>query len=287
MARTNILSANEGMKKFTSATRTMQTALSDNDTPSTDFEEGLPTEEETPGGEGTEEGDENGYGNWIVGDRDDDDFPLAPVDSKELGLKQDRFAIIPLYTKHYKYALNGEYMIDENTGAPGIKLPNGRIVMDGEEGRLRYHIAMFESELGYYGMRKAVIKQAYYDDDSYIHLYKSGTNLLDDPVYIDDQKKIKKLCISLDLDIFEDVEESPKMKIADIDPDVIVRYTIDMGKRQEYQCKLSTIKNTIEEMTTISLAINQIIMPSDLGCVLEKCHIIVHSILIGVIEEEL
>lgn len=212
---------------------------------------------------------------------------LQPVNSKELGKKQDRFAIIPLYTRHHKYALNGEYMIDENTGASARKLENGKVVMVGEEGRLRHHLAMFESELGYYGMRKALIKQAYYDDDSYIHTYKSGTNLLDDPIYIDDQLKIKKLCISLDMDILDAVEDSPKLKNADIDPDVIVKYTVDMGVRKEYSCKLSVLCNTIEEIDTISLAINQIILPSDLECVLEQCFIVVHSILIGVIEEEL
>lgn len=213
--------------------------------------------------------------------------PLYPIDTKELGKKQDRFAIIPLYTKHHKYALNGEYMIDQFTGASGIKLENGKVIMDGEEGRLRYHIARFESELGYYGMRKALIKQAYYDDDSYIHTYQSGTNLLDDPIYIDDQKMIKKLCLSLDLTILEAVEDTPKMKAAEIDPDVIVKYTVDMGVKKEYRCKLSVLNTTIEELNTISLAINQIILPSDLGCILENCFIITHSILIGVIEEDL
>lgn len=212
---------------------------------------------------------------------------LESITSKELGKLQDRFAIIPLYTKHYQYALNEEYMIDENTGAPGIKLENGKVVMDGEEGRLRYHVMQFESELGYYGMRKAVIKEAYYDNDSYLHIYKSGTNLLDDPIYIDDQLKIKKLCISLDMDIFESVDDTPKMKIANIDPDVIVRYSVDMGVKKEYTCKLSLLRMTIEELNTISLAINEIILPSDLECILEQCHIIVHSILIGVVEEEI
>lgn len=213
--------------------------------------------------------------------------PIDPINTKELGKKQDRFAITPLYTKWHKYALKGEYMIDENTGASGIKLENGNVIMVGEEGRTRYHIAMFESELGYYGMRKALIKQAYFDDDSYIHTYKSGTNLLDDPIYIDDQLKIKKLCLSLDLDICQSVEDTPKMKIAEIDPDVIVSYTVDMGEKREYQCKLSVLSNTIEELDTISLAINQIILPSDINCILEECFIITHSILIGVIEEEL
>lgn len=212
---------------------------------------------------------------------------LRPLPSKELGELQDRFALIPLYTKHHEYALDGEYMIDENTGASAIKLPDGRIVMDSEEGRLRYHIMQFETELGYYGMRNAIIKQAYYDDDSYIHTYKSGTNLLDDPIYIDDQLKIKKLCISIDMDIMEGVEDSPQLKIANIDPDVIVKYSVDMGVRREYTCKLSELRMTIEEMDTISLAINQIILPSDLDCILEECHIVIHSILVGLIEEKL
>lgn len=210
-----------------------------------------------------------------------------PVNSKELGELQDRFAITPLYTKNYKYALNDEFMVDENSGATGIKMSNGKVIMDGEEGRLRYHIMQFESELGYYGMRNAIIKKAYYDDDSYIHTYKSGTNLLDDPIYIDDQQMIKKLCISLDLDILQSVKNTPIMQIANIDPDVIVKYTVDMGEEREYECKLSSLRMTVEDMNTISLAIREIVLPSDIECILENCHILVHSILIGIVEEEL
>ena len=77
----------------------------------------------------------------------------ASITSKQLGELQDRFAIIPLYTNHYEYALNGEFMIDPLAGTPGIKLANGKVVMVGEEGRLRYHAMQFENELSYYGMR--------------------------------------------------------------------------------------------------------------------------------------
>ena len=211
----------------------------------------------------------------------------APVNSKQLGELQDRFAIIPLYTTNYEYALNGEFMIDPLSGASGIKLNNGKVVMVGEEGRLRYHAMEFENMLSYYGMRKAIIKHAKFDDDSHIHLYESGNNLLDDPIYIDDQEKIKKLCLSLDLDILSEVEASPKMHMTNIDPEVIVKYSVDMGVRKEYRCKLSELRMTIEDLDTISLAINEIILPSDLDCILENCLILVHSILVGVIEEPL
>lgn len=211
----------------------------------------------------------------------------ASITSKQLGELQDRFAIIPLYTNHYEYALNGEFMIDPLAGTPGIKLANGKVVMVGEEGRLRYHAMQFENELSYYGMRNAIIKHAKFDDDSHIHLYESGNNLLDDPIYIDDQEKIKKLCISLDLDILSEVEASPKMHMTNIDPEVIVKYSVDMGVKKEYRCKLSELRMTIENLDTISLAINEIILPSDLGCVLENCLILVHSILVGVVEEPL
>lgn len=275
MKTVSMLSANSGILN-TSEDTTNNTETTTPSSPTTP-----PGDGDTNSGEsGTESGGENTPTSPIIPEP-------YPIDTKVLGKKQDRFAIIPLYTKWYKYALNGEYMIDEHTGASGIKMENGKVVMDSEEGRLRYHIETFESELGYYGMRKALIKQAYFDDDSYIHIYRSGTNLLDDPIYIDDQKMIKKLCISLDLDILESVEDTPKMKFAEIDPQVIVKYTVDMGKRQEYECKLSVLRNTIEELNTISLAINQIILPSDTECILENCHIIIHSILIGLIEEDL
>lgn len=210
-----------------------------------------------------------------------------PVTSKELHELQDRFAIIPLYTSNYQYALDGEYMIDPNTGASGIKLPNGKIVMDGEEGRIRYHAMRFEENLRYYGMKNAIIKKAIFDNDSYIHTNVAGDNMLDDPIYIDDQEKIKKLCISLDLDILESVDNSPRMTMSYFDPEINIKYSIDMGERREITCRLSNLSSTIEELDTISLVINEMTLVPDVSCALDNCYIVIHSILIGVLEEEI
>lgn len=210
-----------------------------------------------------------------------------PVTSKELHELQDRFAIIPLYTKHHKYALNGEYMIDHNTGASAIKLENGKIIMDGEEGRAKYHAIEFENNLRYYGMRNAIIKRAVFDNDSYVHTAVAGENMLDDPIYIDDQEKIKKLCISLDLDVLSESDDTPRMVMNYFDPDINVKYSVDMGEKHEFTCKLSNLGITIEELDTISLVINEMTLLPDVSCALDNSLILIHSILIGVLEEEI
>lgn len=212
---------------------------------------------------------------------------LEPVSSKELHELQDRFAIIPLYTSNYQYALNGEYMIDPNTGVSAIKLENGKIMMSGEEGRARYHSMQFESNLRYYGMRNALIKKATFDNDSYTHTNEIGYNILDDPIYIDDQELIKKFCISLDLDVLESSDETPKMIMSYFDPNVCVKYAIDMGERREFTCRLSNLGIAIEEVNTVSLVINEITLLPDISCAIDNCIVLVHSILIAVLEEEL
>lgn len=209
------------------------------------------------------------------------------VTSKNLKELQDRFAIIPLHTNHYEYALNGEYMIDPNCGSSAIKSENGKIISSSEEGRIRYHAMQFEQELSYYGMRNAIIKRAVFDNDTYVHTYNVGDNMLDDPIYIDDQEKVKKMCLSLDLDILQPVEESPRMVVSYTDPEVNVKYAVDMGERHEFTCKLSDLRHTIEELDTISLVINEISLLPDISCALDDCFILVHSILIGVVEEEI
>ena len=216
-----------------------------------------------------------------------DSGSLEPVTSKELHELQDRFAIIPLHTTNYKYALEGEYMIDPSTGASGIALSNGKILMDSEEGRVKYHAMKFEENLRYYGMRNSIIKKVIFDDDSYIHTNKAGDNILDDPIYIDDQEMIKKLCISIDLDILESADDTPMMVMSYFDPEINIKYSIDMGEKRELTCKLSNLNSTIEELNTISLVINEMTLIPDISCALDDCYIVVHSILIGVLEEEI
>lgn len=221
----------------------------------------------------------------VQSDEVESDSTLQPVNSKELHELQDRFAIIPLYTENYEYAFDGEYMIDPNSGSSAIKLSNGKVIMDGEEGRTRYHSMQFEQDLSYYGMRNAIIKKVIYTDDSYIHTYEVGNNMLDDPVYIDDQLKIKKMCLSIDMDILTSTVDSPKMTVAYVDPIVNVKYSVDMGVDHEYSGKLSELRHTIEEMDTISLVIREIYLSPDVN--LDDTYMLVHSILIGVVEEKL
>lgn len=210
---------------------------------------------------------------------------LEPVHSKELGMMQERFAMTPLYTKYYEYALQTEYMIDEYSGSSSVKLMDGRIVMDQEEGRLRYHLMLYEQELSYYGMRTAIIKKAIYDNDSYIHPATSGKNILDSPIYIDDQKIIRKMSVSLDVDILDGVDYSPILHTINIDPNIMVKYTADMGGKGQYVCKLSQLRMTIETMDTISLTIEEIVILTDEEHMLERCLILPHSILIGLVED--
>lgn len=210
-----------------------------------------------------------------------------PINSKRLGELQDRFAIIPIYSKFYNYAMTGEYMIDEHTGTSGIKLEDGKIIMNEEDERLRYHMLNLTNDISYFGMRQAIIKLACFDDDSHLKVYKSGTNLLDDPIYIDDQKLINRFAISLDIDILQNIDEYIRYQVSYFDPDVIVRYDIDEGVSKEFRTKLSSLAITLQDIDSVSLAINEIILPSDTECILEQCIIILHSILIAVTEKPL
>lgn len=210
-----------------------------------------------------------------------------PITDKRLGELQDRFAIIPLYTKHYPYAMPGEYMIDEHTGTSGIRLDNGKIIMNEEDERLRYHMLNLTNDISYFGMRQAIIKLACSDDDSFLKVYKSGTNLLEDPIYIDDQQMITRFGISLDIDILENVDGFIRYQVSYFDPDVIVRYDIDEGISKEFRTKLSQLAIALQDVETVSLAINEIILPSDIDCILEQCIIVVHSILIALREKPL
>lgn len=208
-----------------------------------------------------------------------------PITGKALGEKKYRFSITPIYTKNYVYALPTEMLMDENTGTTAVMLKDGKYVASEEGGRLKYHLMQFEQDLSYYGMRNCIIKNVLYDDDSYIHLYKNGDNLLDDSIYIDEQRYINKMCISVDLDIYEPIMGTPRMQRSSLDPELVVTYRVDFGERHTYRCKYSEIRRISEVMHTISLEIESIKITPDEGGKLEKCYIPIHSILVAITEE--
>lgn len=208
-----------------------------------------------------------------------------PVYGKALGEKKYRFSITPIYTHHYEYALPTEMLMDEHTGTTAVMLKNGKYIASEEGGRLKYHLMQFEQDLSYYGMRNSIIKNVLYDDDGYIHLYEHGQNLLDDSIYIDEQKYINKMCISIDLDIFEPIVGTPKMQRSSLDPELVITYRVDFGERHTYRCKYSEIRRMQEIMHTISLEIESIKITPDTQGHLDKCYIPIHSILVAITEE--
>lgn len=206
------------------------------------------------------------------------------ITGKALGEMQHRWSVTPLYTKNYKYARNTEMMMDEYSGETAVKLSNGKILMGQEGGRLKYHLMQFESDLSYYGMRNSIINNIVYDDDSYTHLAKVGTNLLDSSIYIDEQTYLDKLCISLDIDIFLEEDDTPKMQISHVDPEFAIEYRVDGGKRHKYRCKLSEFRLTSELVHTMSIEIESITMMADEKGLLDNAYSLVHSILVAVTE---
>ena len=208
-----------------------------------------------------------------------------PITGKALGELEERFAFTPIYTKNYKYAKATEYMIDEYTGQGAVKLIDGHIVSVQENGRLRHHTMEFESDLSYYGMRNSIIKSVVYEDDSYIHAVKAGTNILDGSIYIDEQTYVDKMCISIDFDILEKVDGTPRLQNSHIDPTILIEYRVDGGERHRYSCKLSELRLTSELMHTISIEIESITIQVGRNDPIVDCLILVHSILVAVTEE--
>lgn len=207
------------------------------------------------------------------------------IAGKALGEKQHRWSITPLYTKNHKYALPTEMLMDENTGSTGIMLADGKYLMGEEGGRLKYHLMQFESDLSYYGMRKSIIKNILFDDDSYIHRVIPGANILDSSIYIDEQAYITKMCISIDFDIYTEVEGTNKLQRSNLDPEIRVEYRLDGGERHKYQCKLSELRLLSEDMHSISIEIENITMLIDDERLISNCYVTIHSILVAVVEE--
>lgn len=205
-----------------------------------------------------------------------------PITGKALGEKKYRFSITPIYTHNYNYALPTEMLMDKNTGSTAVMLANGKYIASEEGGRLKYHLMQFEQDLSYYGMRNSIIKNVLYDDDGYIHLYENGQNLIDDSIYIDEQKYINKMCISIDLDVYEAVLGTPKMQRSYLDPEMVITYRVDFGERHTYRCKYSELRRMFEVMHTISLEIESIKITPDEQGILDKCYIPIHSILVAI-----
>lgn len=208
------------------------------------------------------------------------------ITEKALGEKQYRFSITPLYTRNYKYADPTEFMIDEYTGVGAVKLGDGNIVSVQENGRLRYHMMQFESDLSYYGMRNSIIKSIIYEDDSHVHSVTAGFNILDGSIYIDEQAYINRMCISVDFDILEKSSITPRLQNSHVDPVISITYRVDRGERHQYSCKLSELRLTSETMHTISIEIEDISIQTERNDPVSDCLILVHSILVAVTEEQ-
>lgn len=200
----------------------------------------------------------------------------VPIGGYE-GIKelQDRFAVTPLHTSNHDYALNGEYLIDDNTGSPAIKRDDGSIVSIGELGRMKEHLSQFETNLIYYNMGRSQIFLMNFNDDSKVKEY-DGTNILDEDVQI--TKSLKQICLSIDATILTKSGSSNILKIADIDPVIKIVYAINNGEDKQISYTLSDLKNH-PVFINGTVTIKEIKFEDDLSSYIT----FIHSILIAIL----
>lgn len=146
--------------------------------------------------------------------------------------KEDRFAVTPLYTRYNEYALDGEYMVDKNTGAPAIKRENGTVVCIHEISRLKEHLERMTEGLCYLGLRNTSIYNMMYNDESEVTVY-NRTNMLDEPAIVTTEDLVSKIVISVDLSILEKFDNDMFLHQTGIDPEIYMSYRLGPGIDEE------------------------------------------------------
>ncbi len=200
--------------------------------------------------------DSNAIGGYLVKSIDcnikkgeKDMFSDANIDYSGVGALQDRFAMRPLNTDNYKYALREEFMTDPNTAEPAIVNADGTVTSISTTVRLKHHIEDFNSKVITYGMGRADIYQITFDDEYKTNVYTPGENLLTETIVIPD--RIGRLCLSIDATFLSQDGECKMLKLADIDPTITINYTAD-GVQKTITCKLTRLsENMIEENNRI------------------------------------
>lgn len=156
-------------------------------------------------------------------------------ESVETGLREleDRFAITPLHSSNYKYALKGEFLCDPETGGTGIRHNDGTITLIDEIDRKKTHIESFEQKMILANIGRYCIFDMRFDDDSKVKLYFRGQNLLDNDIILEREENcgpIGKLAFSIDTTILQKTGESDILRWSNYDPVISIIYYTEKDK---------------------------------------------------------
>ena len=158
----------------------------------------------------------------LSNERSADMFTDDGVNYDGLGTLQDRFAIRPLNTTNYEFGLPQEFMCDPETGEPAIMNEDGTVTTVSTIFRTKNFIESFSNNIMLYGMGKSDIYQITFDDEFKVHVYESGENVLSETIEI--PKTVSRFAIGLDMTFLTKVGDSKMLKVADVNPKVIIEY---------------------------------------------------------------
>ena len=158
----------------------------------------------------------------LSNERSADMFTDNGVNYDGLGTLQDRFAIRPLNTTNYEFGLPQEFMCDPETGEPAIMNEDGTVTTVSTIFRTKNFIESFSNNIMLYGMGKSDIYQITFDDEFKVHVYEPDENVLSETIEI--PKTISRFAIGLDMTFLTKVGDSKMLKVADVNPKVVVEY---------------------------------------------------------------
>lgn len=188
-------------------------------------------------------------------------------ESVETGLREldDRFAITPLHSSNYNYALKGEFLCDPETGGTGIRHNDGTITLIDEVDRKKNHIDTFEQKLILANIGRYCIYDARFDDNSKVKLYFRGENLLDNEILIerdDPAIPIGKVAFSIDTTILQKTGDNDILRWSNHDPIVRITYYTKKNHEDEkvYTQVASRLGDRAIEVDTSVLVISSIIL---------------------------
>ena len=195
-----------------------------------------------------------------VGERSEDMFTDKSVNYDGLGVLQDRFAIRPLDTTNYEYALEQEFMCDPETGEPAIMNEDGTVTTVSTLFRTKNYIESFSENITMYGMGKADIYQITFDDEYKVHVYQTDEDIVTEN--IETPKPVRKFAIGLDVSFLTKVGDSKMLKIADVDPIVEITY-LDGTDVKKINHSINRLHNYVintsgKKVTLTSIKINGI-----------------------------
>ena len=187
-------------------------------------------------------------------------------ESVETGLREleDRFAITPLHSSNYHYALKGEFLCDPETGGTGIRHNDGTITLIDEINRKKEHIDAFEQKMILANVGRYTIYDVQFDDTSRVKIYFRGKNLLDNEILIErtDGTNIGKVALSIDTTILQKSNEDDILRWSNHDPSItIIYYT---GKNHTNECTYTQVASRLGdrciEINTPTLVISSIVL---------------------------